>query len=263
MTQRIFPLAVEGLPQTIKMIVHDERDQHVSKGIAEQGIWEAYESQLVLERLQSGDVFIDVGANIGYYSLLASTVVGESGRVYGFEPDPENFSLFEKNIAINQLSNVDSFNVALSDHDGKGELFVNSSNFGDHQIYDNGNGRACVTIELREGARLLSQVQNVRLVKVDTQGAEYQVLIGLLPLLKKQQGPLSLIIEFWPFGLRKSGAGADQLLDVLVSLGLPFYIIDHVGHGLEACSEQQLREWVAMMEDHPDDEGFMNILVGD
>mgnify|MGYP000176852642 FL=1 len=262
MTERVFPLLVEGLKTPLKMLVHDERDQHVSKGIAENGVWEVYESQLVIERLQAGEAFIDVGANIGYYSVLASQWVGEAGRIYGFEPDPNNFSLFEANVALNKLNNVECFNVALSNCDNEGALYLNDSNFGDHQIYDNGDGRDSFAIQLRNGSTLLSSVENIRLVKIATPGAEYQVLSGLLPLLKKQAGPLSLIVEFWPYGLKKSGSSATQLLDLLLSLQLPLSIIDHLGHSLVACTEQQLRSWVAMMAEHPEDEGFMNILVG-
>ena len=83
-----------------------------------------------------------------------------------------------------------------------------------------------------------------------------------MPLLKQSRLGLSIIIEFWPYGLRKSGGSAHQLLDMLMQLDLPFHIIDHVGHELLACSEQQLREWVDMVDAHPEDEGFMNLLVG-
>ena len=262
MAEDIYPLSIDGLKTPLSMFVHDQRDQHVSKGIAENGVWEAYETQLVIERLQAGDVFIDVGANIGYYSVLASQLVAATGRIYSFEPDPNNFALLEKNVALNNLKNIECFNVALSDRDGEGELFLNSHNFGDHQIYDDGSGRDSFAIALRNGSQLLAAEKNIRLIKIDTQGAEFQVLSGLLALLKQQTGPLSLIIEFWPYGLKKSGASATQVLDLLLSLQLPLSIIDHLGHSLIACTEQQLRDWVAMMADHPDDEGFMNILVG-
>ena len=262
MTERVYPLTINNLKAPLKMLVHDDRDQHVSKGIAENGVWEVYETQLIIERLQPGDVFVDVGANIGYYSVLASQLVGAAGRVHGFEPDPNNFALFKKNVLLNQLNNVDCYNVALSDSDDEGALYLNNNNFGDHQIYDDGSGRDSCAIQLRNGANLLSSVANIRMIKIDTQGAEFQVLSGLLPLLKKQIGPLSLIVEFWPYGLTKSGASASQLLDLLLSLKLPLSVIDHINHDLAPSTEKQLRGWVKMMADHPDDQGFMNILVG-
>jgi hypothetical protein len=88
------------------------------------------------------------------------------------------------------------------------------------------------------------------------------VVAGLLPLLRASGESLSIIIEFWPYGLRKSGSSAHQLLDMLVTLDLPISIIDHIGHQLVPCSEQQLRGWVDMVDAHPDDEGFMNLLFG-
>lgn len=255
-------LNIEGLQSPLEMHVHDQRDQHVSRGIATEGLWEPYETQLVIQRLKPGDVFIDVGANIGYYSLIASTLVGASGSVISFEPDPANYHLLMKNLQVNNLSNVNAINAALSDVKGEGSLYLSTNNFGDHQIYDNGDERKKSAIQLLNGSEVLGGIDNITLVKIDTQGAEYHVLKGLLPILRKQPHPLSLIVEFWPFGLRKAGASADKLLDLLSELDLPFSAIDHVGFKLAPCSESALREWVAMVESDPNDEGFMNILLG-
>ena len=257
------PLSIKNFSPELSLFVHDSGDQHVSKGIAEDGVWEAFETQLFLERLKPDSVFVDVGANIGYYTLIAASLIGEQGKIFSFEPDPENFYLLQRNLQHNHFSSVDAVDAALSDEDSIGKLYLNEDNYGDHQVYDDGSGRQSRSIRLLNGEHYLgSKVSAIDLLKVDTQGAEYHVIKGLLPLLKRSREHLSMIVEFWPYGLRKAGATGQGLVDLLAQLQLPFQIIDHIGCELVPCSEQQLREWVDMVDGVPEDEGFMNILIG-
>lgn len=258
-----FALKIDQLNNAINVYVHDQRDQHVSRGIVDNGIWEAFETQLLIERLQTGITFIDVGANLGYYTVIAADRIGRDGKIIAFEPDPANFHLLQKNIAHNGFDFVDAVNAGLSDSNTCGQLFLSDSNYGDHQIYDNGEGRDSHRITLVNGTDYLrDRISRIDLLKVDTQGAESRVIAGLLPLLQQSADNLTIIIEFWPYGLRKAGSSAHQLLDMLLTLALPMNIIDHVGHQLIACSDRQLREWVDMVDAHPDDQGFMNIMLG-
>jgi len=258
-----YPLKIDGLNSPLRLWLHDAQDQHVSRDIATNGIWEAYETRLVMERLNRGDCFVDVGANIGYYTAIAADCLGDTGSVIAFEPDPENVKLLKKNMLENGLERVELVAAGLSDRNRHAALFRSKTNFGDHQIYDNGDGRDSCPIELLNGSEYLNgKIGAINVLKIDTQGAESQVIAGLLPVLKKSGKQLSIIIEFWPFGLRKSGSNAHALLDMLAELDLPFKIIDHVGHELLDCTELQLREWVDMVEADAEDQGFMNIMVG-
>jgi|TARA_B110000908_G_scaffold159597_1_gene201942 FkbM family methyltransferase len=258
------PLTIAGLNRPLQLWLHDTRDQHVSRDIAANGIWEAYETHLVIERLKPGDCFVDVGANIGYYTAIAADRLGDSGYIVAFEPDPDNVKLLQQNMRENGFDRIDIVAAGLSDNHRSAALFRSTTNFGDHQIYDNGDGRKSCPIDLVNGTEYLrGKVAEINLLKIDTQGAESQVIAGLLPLLKQSGRQLSIIIEFWPYGLRKAGSSGYELLDMLAELELPFKIIDHVGHDLLDCTEQQLREWVEMVESNPDDQGFMNIMLGD
>ena len=101
--------------------VHDPaQDLHVSRQLAEKGYWELYETQLILARLEPGQVFIDVGANVGYYAVLAAQQVGSEGQVVAFEPAPENFALLEKNCT--GLDQVRCVQAALAAEDGSGQV---------------------------------------------------------------------------------------------------------------------------------------------
>ena len=80
------------------MFTHSEQDLFVSRRIREEGFWEPHETSLILELLQPGDTFLDVGANIGYFSILAAAAVGDAGHVIAYEPDPENYRLLQTNV---------------------------------------------------------------------------------------------------------------------------------------------------------------------
>lgn len=261
--EKTHPLVINGLRRPVEMWLHDERDQHVSKDIAENGVWESYETQLFMERFEPGMTFVDVGANIGYYSLLAAAQIGGDGLIFAFEPDPDNYALLKKNLALNGLDCVDAVPSGLSNCDRIANIFCSATNFGDHRIYDDGSERSSKPISLINGSDYLRpKVDQIDLLKIDTQGAECQVIEGLLPLLQANSAKLCMIIEFWPFGLRRAGGSAHTLLDMLTLLELPIQIIDHINHQLVPCSETQLREWVDMVEENPKDEGFMNIMLG-
>ena len=105
-TAKPIALDIVGLQHSLQLYVHGEQDQFVSRRIREHGVWEPYETSLVLRLLQPGDVFVDVGANIGYFSVLAASLVGDAGKVFAFEPDPDNFQLLCANAELNGLDEL-------------------------------------------------------------------------------------------------------------------------------------------------------------
>ena len=264
-------LQIPDLPQALQLYVHGEQDQFVSRRIREEGVWEPYETSLLLELLRPGDVFVDVGANIGYFSVLAASVVraegaeGAEGAVFAFEPDPDNFRLLQANAALNAQQNcITTVPAALSDSTGEGRLFLAADNLGDHQVYAGEETRPSIAIALLQGSEYLEdRVQRVDLIKVDTQGSEFHVIAGLLPLLLRLQRKPRIIIELTPHALRQAGASGRALIESLAQLGQPMWIIDHMAHCLHASSAQALALWCDNWDTVPEARGFMNILVGD
>ena len=257
-------LRIPELAHPPQLYLHGEQDLYVSRRIREEGIWEPYETSLLLSLLQPGDVFVDVGANIGYFSILAATVVGEQGTVYAFEPDPENYRLIEANVALNNLQGrIHPVQAGLSSAAGDGQLFLSDDNLGDHQIYPTGESRATVPVALVNGDEYLAgRLQRLELLKVDTQGSEYEVMLGLLPLLQRLAVPPRIIIELTPLSLRQAGASGRALIELLAQLQQPMWIIDHIEHRLVASSGEELARWCDDVDAVPGDAGFMNILSG-
>jgi len=264
-TDTPYPLTISGLAQDLSLFVHDQRDQHVSRRIREEGIWEPYETSLALALLREGDVFVDVGANIGYFSIVAGSVVGASGRVFAFEPDPQNCALLQRNVHLNTMEDrVEVSAAGLSDRQSRAQLFLSEDNYGDHQLYPDDEGRGCVSVSLYNGSDYLAQrTDKLRLLKIDTQGSEAQVITGLLPFLQKLREPAQILIELTPFSLKTAGSSGRELIELLATLALPMWIVDHIEHRLVASTADALATWCDNVQNTPNDRGFMNILVGE
>ena len=257
-------LKFPDLPAPLQLYVHGEQDQFVSRRLREEGVWEPYETSLLVAFLQPGDVFVDVGANIGYFSILAASVVGASGAVFAFEPDPDNCRLLRASAGLNGLeSGITLVEAGLSDAAGAGQLYLSEDNLGDHQIYAATESRCSVPITLYHGSDFLGQrLQRMDLLKVDTQGSEYQVMAGLLPLLQSLPQTPRMMIELTPYSLREAGATGRALIELLATLGQPLWIIDHIEHRLVASTAEELARWCDNVDGVDGDQGFMNILVG-
>ena len=259
----VVPLRIPGVPR-LRLRVHEERDHIISRRISEEGVWEPYETSLLASFLQPGAVFVDVGANIGYFSVLAARLVGDSGAVFAFEPGRDNFALLLDNLALNDCGHiVTAVEAGLALAAGRGHLYLSADNAGDHQIFAGATARSHHAIQLLNGSDYLrGRVARMDVLKVDVQGAEYAVMAGLLPLLRELGRAPLILIELTPLSLRQAGSSGRELVELLATLGQPLHIIDHIEHRLAACPAAELAQWCDDVDAVSGDAGFMNILVG-
>jgi FkbM family methyltransferase len=147
-----------------------------------QGEFERLLTRAMLTLLRPGDSFVDVGANEGYFSILAARTVGPPGRVLAIEPQKRLRDVLERNMAANSLTNADVVSVAAADKEGKALLYLRpstntgASSFTKHWRFGNRTQK----VQTRTLDRLLSErkVTSVRLMKVDCEGAESLVIAG-------------------------------------------------------------------------------------
>lgn len=259
------PLRVPAMRQPLALHVHGARDRFVSQRIREEGLWEPYETALVQAILKPGSVFVDVGANIGYFSVIAAALVGDSGAVFAFEPDPENCRLLRLNAAHNGMADIiEVVEAGLADAAAPGELYLSEDNLGDHQIFAAAESRESVSVQLLSGAEYFrDRPHQPDLIKVDTQGAEFRVMAGLMPYLRKLPRPPRVLIELTPLSLRECGASGRALVEMLATLGQALWIVDHIEHRLAPTNVVELAQWCDNVDAWEGDRGFMNILVGD
>ncbi len=197
--------------------VHDVDDQHVSRLIAESGRWEPFTTRALASLLKPGDGVLDIGANIGWYSVVLGRLVGPTGFVVAFEPDQLNAQLLRANLDANNLTNVSVHEIALSDRNGHMQLATSTANLGDHRLTTVSEfvGRESVSVSVATLDSVLDRQAasydpgRLRVIKIDTQGAEVMIMRGATQLLSALPDGCALLVEFAPNLLRAHGA--DQI----------------------------------------------------
>ena len=193
---------------------------------------EGFETELLKETLQEGSVVYDVGANIGYYSLIFADIVGSSGKVYAFEPDPDNYRLLCRNIEANGYDNIVPVEMAVSNKKESINFFVSKENRGDHRIYDPKDVRSVISVQATTLDQFAADQEPPNLIKMDIQGSEYLAVCGMERLVR-QHKDLVVICEFWPYALQKGGTPPGAFLEKLQSLGFMILNIDERNRRIE------------------------------
>ena len=207
-------------------------DRHVSMGCLV-GVWEPDETRFVRATLKPGQTFVDVGANLGWFSLVASECVGPAGRVHAFEPQARIFPYLARTIAENGLlGRILPYEMALSDHWGSGEMAWSptSANTGRAWLTpvpsptgSLGVVRVGVLDDIMAGVR-------VDFLKIDVEGAEGLVLRGARRILKESR-PV-VMIELLPARLPQiSGVPVETIFDLFRELGYRGFAIGPDGLG--------------------------------
>lgn len=167
--------------------------------------------------VKEGYVVLDIGANIGFYSLLAARLVGEEGRVYAFEPDPVNYSLLIKNIEINGYDSIFPLQKAVSDLNGKVRLYLDDKDTTAHTIRQRNGSKEFVEVEsVTLDEFFAGENRRIDVIKIDIEGAEVRAFSGMEKLIEENE-KLKMFIEFYPDAIREMGDSpedfARRLLD--------------------------------------------------
>ncbi len=178
------------------------------------GVWQRPLTVFIDSILKPGEVFVDVGANIGYFSIVAASAVGSTGRVHSFEPDPENFELLTLNRRLNDLDHIICHRLALADRPGEALLHRSSVNRGSHSLLPRPDlpQRLAVPVTTLDLA-LERETAPIRLVKIDVQGLDLQVLKGITGLLDNQASKPMIILEYSPKDIDALDSGLDFFRD--------------------------------------------------
>ncbi len=175
---------------------------------------------MIAKHLRRGDVFMDVGANIGVFSVMGGLIVGEEGQVIAFEPYKRAFDQLERNLNLNGLRNVTPFRVALSQDDGTARLYVDrpapslterTLNTKEEERYES------IETARGDGFREIHALPVPNVVKIDVEGFEYAVLQGLRATLSDWRCKF-VICEVHPH-LLPSGVTPEAIKAFFESLG--------------------------------------------
>jgi len=239
-----------------RMALHEfARDRYLSPSLAHTGLFEPFQTEWVAGEVRPGDVVLDLGAHIGYYTLLFARLVGPAGRVIAFEPDPDNFRLLRHNVTLNGYQNVSLYPKAVSDRCGKAQLFLSPDNAGDHRLHAEGESRQSVDVEVVTLDSVLGSYSGpIDLIKMDVQGSEGAALAGMRTHLARRPR-VKLLTEFWPYGLLKAGYDPARFLAELQGMGFRLYEISEERRGVWRVAAEQLVKTVAV-----DPDKFTNLL---
>lgn len=218
----------------------DKKDSAVSQELILSGKWEEYETSIFKKNIKKGDVVLDIGAHIGYYTLIAAQAVGNEGKVYSFEPDPKNFALLKKNIRENRYRNVVPINMAVADKKGSLRLFLNEENTGDHRIYSSLDRRKAIkirTVTLDDFFK--DKDKRINMIKIDIQGSEVRAFKGGIKLIELNR-KVKILTEFWPYGLRLSGSSAKEYADLLINNNFKLFNLEENTKKKTIIAEREL-----------------------
>ena len=240
---RLIPILLGRARSPLVENVHGHRmfvDDMDSMKLSIEPAFEPLETRFCIAAAKPGGVVVDIGANIGYYTLLFAKHVGPSGRVVAFEPDQDNFRLLSANVSLNAYANVTVVQSAVSDTDEPLELYRNESNHMDHRTYDPGEGWEAVSVpSVRLDDYFAANSRGIDLIKMDIQGGEPRALAGMTRLLTENPA-IVLVTELWPYGLRGARQDPGEFLRQLSLLGFQFSRIDERRQQIAGASAHDL-----------------------
>ncbi len=245
--------------------VHATGDLHVSAAIRDTGRWEPFATRILWSLLRPGDGVLDIGANIGWYASVLGRAVGNGGYVHSFEPDPANAALLRKNVDHSELSHVTVHLGALADRQGTMHLALSEANLGDHRLVsdDAQHNRRSVEVPVnRLDDVIVSEhidLERLRVVKIDTQGAEVMILNGAQNLLANLHPRTAILVEYAPNLLAAHGPDAvEQFISLVTGVGRDIYTLRRAS--TVPTDATRLRRLAANLAPHGD-EWAVDLLV--
>lgn len=234
--RRVIPLSHEVLCRTsFGWLLADGEDLPLIAAMAEAGdALEPGTSQVIQNILGEGDAALDVGAHIGTLTLVMAAKVGRQGRVMAFEPTPRTAELLRKSVQLHDLDQVITVvETAVGAANGTGRLHLGLTS-GHNSLLPIPEGEGSVDVPVAPLDALVPETVVPRLVKIDVEGNEMDVLRGMEGILARAP-MVALIVEFGPSHLRRSGIASADWLDAFVRHGFTPWMIDETDGSISAA----------------------------
>jgi len=219
--------------------IYTSADSYIEWTILSTGTYEDEINKLIRISLKSGANAMDIGGNIGLQSLRMSQSVGNDGKVLAFEPLSYLQEKFNKNMALNKVNNVTLFPCALADSDGEADFTINTNNWnqGTFSLSNNDHGaeKQHVTIRAADNMPEIQALTSLDLIKIDVEGFEYKVLLGLKNTLRRHKP--RIIFEYDNNYWLNNGQKISDCYEYLKSLGYTLYQVASVGCELISAVE--------------------------
>jgi len=216
-------------------------------------------TQLFKQAVKEGGTVVDMGANIGYFTLLAARLAGKEGKVYAFEPEPHNYEMILKNLALNGYENVVPMQKAVSNAAGTVKLYVSSKDVGAHTLRQHHDKRQFDEKESGEFVEVEAVIPDeffkdkkhpIDVIKMDIEGAEMAAISGMDRVIRENKN-LKMFIEFYPSAIREMGYSPEELVDKLLNVyGFSIMAIDELRIQSNQCVKvNNVDELMSLCED--------------
>ena len=212
------------------------------------GIHGTHDFKIIKNNVKDGDNVIDLGANIGYFTLILAKLVGPTGKVFAFEPDPRNLALLKKNVEYNNYKNVIIVPKAVSNVNDKCTLYTGQKTFGQNKIYKPKNTKTqkfipidSETVRLDDFFKTNGLLDKISFIKMDVEGAEFLALSGMKEILKLNKN-IKIFTEAEISYLEDAGSSYDQFIDLLTENDFTFSLADNRTETLTKVNKSQLEK---------------------
>ena len=196
--------------------------------ISHYGTYEKLEAKIMEEKIKVGNITVDVGANIGLHTLNMARIVGNTGRVFAFEPDPSNFEILEKNVKINNYQNIILEQKAVGDKHGRTTLYQ-SDNPGNHRLFPlTKQAKGQIQVELTSLDKYFTDsnlANKINFIKIDVEGFEFSVLKGMKNILKNNK-KIKILFENMQINTIQAGFTPIKVLNYLTSYDFKLFCLD-------------------------------------
>ena len=233
---RIFRKTVIKEVNGLKMLLN-LRDRGVSRDLFMYGKRELIPTDYLLNGhiVKEGDVVLDIGANIGYYVLIESKLVGEQGKVYAIEPVSSNLVQLQQNLKLNNCKNVEVFKLAVGDKNGKAKIYIpekrNLSTLDKNAL--EGNLKSVEEIEVITVDSFLDKKPKPNFIRMDVEGYEFYIIKGMNKTLKLN---IKLFIEIHPHKMTE-----EQLCEMLEILEKNGFYVELATWGFKVNENKLIR----------------------
>ncbi|OQY49101.1 MAG: hypothetical protein B6242_00195 [Anaerolineaceae bacterium 4572_78] len=252
------PFPYSHLPVSVhghKMTAH-KSDRYLALWLWKLGLLGKTELTFLSKLCQPNMHIVDIGANVGLYSLIFAMNIGQNGKVWAFEPDVGNFDMLKRNIQHNQYYNIMPIQKAVSNQSGIIKLYISDYHNGDHRTYQTTDKRTAIEIESVSLDDFFVAGERIDLIKMDIQGAEGFALQGMTQILKNNP-QVKIFTEFWPFGLQQAGFESEKMISDLQACGFNIKYMSlktntwkNVDNPTEVVTELEPNKYTNLLVDH-------------
>ena len=229
-------VTADGFQIEILSKEHKEHIEDISTELLFKGVHEPMTTKIFKQILKPGDIVVDVGANIGYFTLLSSKLVGYRGIVYAFEPDANNMRILLRNAEINHFENIRPYQVAVSNGIGRATFYTSSKECARHSLIKTKEHDNNTVVEVDKIDNIVTG--NIKLLKTDTEGNELAVLQGAEKIITNSED-IVLIVEINFEALKACDTQLGTIWRYLVKdLGMKYiYLLNDYKNTIKQISE--------------------------